>query len=728
MKAIYFLIFLLPSGLYAQNTKLNIDLFRLWQEGGTQNVELIVQGEPQAIKELAQQTDSQYKYGLNDLAALSIPLQKLPIWWEHPAILGLQAQRLSPQYFFEQDSLMLANNNARAAHEGWGLPQSFKGQGVLVGIIDDGYEWQHPDFWQPNDSSSRFLSIWDQDYFSPNFFMGQYGYGSYWNKAQIDSGLIAHPPGEHGSHVLGTAAGNGLAAQKYKGIAPKAELLAVALSEDGQFLPRFVDAVHHIFQEAKRLGKACAINSSVGAYYGSHDGQDLYTAMIEAMLEEENGRALIQAGGNARQAKMHWQKAQADSGCLAFLPLNGQLFRSSAFIDSSDWPQLHWQFELKGSQGQRLVLSRPFSPADLPPHSPLPAQRIDTIYIGPQGALILVQYLAEWQGCLEWSFQLQGNNLQNQQLFLHWSGAGKVDIWSHERNMGLSDIILQANVPHYIAPDNQQTLAAYWTCSPKVITVAAYQNRDQLQNYAGDTVSLAYAGFPIFGIADFSSLGPSRTGLQKPDLTAPGGQVLSAGSLAALQNARANNSPYLDQGGWHVSAKGTSMAAPMVTGAAALYFQCQPQANWAELKAALLQSARKDAWVYSAGAPPNIDWGAGKLDVQALLQNCLKPGCLDSNALNFMPNAWVEDGSCYYPSSTNYLAEQGPTLWPNPFNGQLQIELPQAGQLCFYNVLGQEMARYILPAGPKTISTEDWPKGSYIWRWEDGPSGKLIKQ
>jgi subtilisin family serine protease len=144
---------------------------------------------------------------------------------------------------------------------------------VLVGIIDDGFELRHPDFWKA-DSSTRVAFLWDQTQFVPNYPESIVGYGATWSAAQINAGACTQIPKDHGTHVAGIAAGNGRAANKFVGVAPESELLYVKMDENSPaFLSNFVDALYWMGRKSTALGKPCAVNSSVGTYFGSHDGE-----------------------------------------------------------------------------------------------------------------------------------------------------------------------------------------------------------------------------------------------------------------------------------------------------------------------------------------------------------------------------------------------------------------------------------------------------------------------
>jgi serine protease AprX len=92
-------------------------------------------------------------------------------------------------------------------------------------------------------------------------------------------------------------------------------------------------------------------------------------------------------------------------------------------------------------------------------------------------------------------------------------------------------------------------------------------------------------------MTDHSGRGPTVDELLKPDLVAPGAKITS-----------------LKPGGDYVAHTGTSMATPMVAGAAALILQKHPEFRPDQVKRLLLQTAE------DRGYPPAVQ-GAGYLDL-----------------------------------------------------------------------------------------------------------------
>ncbi|HHY91204.1 MAG TPA: S8 family serine peptidase, partial [Clostridiales bacterium] len=98
--------------------------------------------------------------------------------------------------------------------------------------------------------------------------------------------------------------------------------------------------------------------------------------------------------------------------------------------------------------------------------------------------------------------------------------------------------------------------------SPSVITVGAADD-NRTTSYEDDFV------------AEFSSRGPAPGGVAKPNLVAPGVDIIS------LSN----------KGNAYTSQSGTSMATPMVAGAAALLYEKYPNLSPSEVRSRIIRTA-----------------------------------------------------------------------------------------------------------------------------------------
>ena len=89
-------------------------------------------------------------------------------------------------------------------------------------------------------------------------------------------------------------------------------------------------------------------------------------------------------------------------------------------------------------------------------------------------------------------------------------------------------------------------------------------------------------------VAEFSSRGPTADGISKPDLVAPG---ISIVSLRAPDSTADRLRPAARLGAHHFKGTGTSQAAAIVSGLAALLFEADPTLTPEEVRAALVGTA-----------------------------------------------------------------------------------------------------------------------------------------
>ena len=110
---------------------------------------------------------------------------------------------------------------------------------------------------------------------------------------------------------------------------------------------------------------------------------------------------------------------------------------------------------------------------------------------------------------------------------------------------------------------------------PLIITVGALDDANSLS-------------FDDYSVADFSSRGPTIDNLIKPDIIAPGVNIVSLrspGSIIDKQNKEAR------VGEWYTSLSGTSMATPVCAGVVAQILQYNPQLTPDQVKNHLIMTA-----------------------------------------------------------------------------------------------------------------------------------------
>lgn len=221
----------------------------------------------------------------------------------------------------------------------WSGAPSFKGTGVIVGVVDTGIDIFHDCFRKPDGGASRLLGLWDQLLPTENP-PGGFDYGVEFGPVdfeeafdQPDQPFASQDVEGHGTHVAGTAAGDGSQpgnchlSNHYIGVAPEAELCIVKSEFYGS---TYVDGVRWIFDKANDEGKPAVVNLSLGAAAASHDGTSPEELALDALLDPPlPGRVIVVSAGNTAEDGLHGHRLLAASGSatLTFHVHPGDRFR-----------------------------------------------------------------------------------------------------------------------------------------------------------------------------------------------------------------------------------------------------------------------------------------------------------------------------------------------------------------------------------------------------------------
>lgn len=242
------------------------------------------------------------------------------------------------------------------------------GRGVVIGIIDTGIDFRHLDFTVPGSSGhqTRIKALLDMTEYGtqipdPNWNYSLPGQsaviGHLYTEADINSALqVSKPPQSsdsvkerdksgHGTHVAGTAAGNGLSSPSvgtYAGMAPEADLIIVKASRqnDGQddFLTTdMINALEFIKQKASELGEPFVINMSLGGQLGPHDGTNPDERAIDNLVNSGSGRAVCVAAGNEGDSSIHARGTVPSGGSqILDFNVNGAAYAVDLYQNNSD--------------------------------------------------------------------------------------------------------------------------------------------------------------------------------------------------------------------------------------------------------------------------------------------------------------------------------------------------------------------------------------------------------
>ena len=318
----YYLSFLLSVGLlsaFAQTPyeqKMNFQLRAYLDKPvtGLEMVDLFIHGEKDAVSAAVQAVGGQVKLTLPRLVSARVPVARVVELAASPAVHHFEFSMERGQLM--NDSMRVKNRVDQVQQGLAPLSQGYDGTGVVVGFIDSGLDILHPDFRDAN-NNSRVYRYWDQVPAANPGSPAPYGYGTEWTTAELEAGGSSIPNDNasgHGTTVMGTAAGNGLANGRHKGVASGADIIAVATNFG---LPNWqstvADGVAYILAQAEALGKPAVINASLGSYGGSHDGKDAAALFIEDLIDQQGGRAMVAAAGNSNAEFPYHMRTEVDA-------------------------------------------------------------------------------------------------------------------------------------------------------------------------------------------------------------------------------------------------------------------------------------------------------------------------------------------------------------------------------------------------------------------------------
>ncbi len=510
------------------------------------------------------------------------------------------------------------------------LSQPYTGKNVIIGIVDQGLDWSHPDF-KDSLGKTRVLRYWDHSLNTGGVIPQPYNYGIVWTKDQIDNGMCLSTENNtaHGTTVTGMAASNGNANGTHLGMAPESNLIIVETDFNlANWTLTIADACDYIFKVADSLNMPAVINLSLGSYIGSHDGNDPASEYIETLLDEKPGRILVSAAGNSgAKGKYHVHNDINNTTSFVWFQNNpsasAALGPNHIYFDLwTDVTDAGFQFGYGANLSSGSFSERGSSIFHSALNSVNSSPVLDTIYNSSGQRIATIETYTE---IVNGNFHLESyfSNIDSTNYLYSFKtyGSGNYDLWSGSW-LGLNDIVsvipnasTYPNIVNYVLPDSLQSVVSSWNCSEKVISVGNVRNRHGHIDNNGNYYTPSNDNTPVGRRSPNSSRGPSRHNIIKPDISASGDVSLAAAPMWLLNNP-ANNS-FIDSGGWHARNGGTSMASPVVAGIAALYLEKCNKATYQSFKNDLISSAFTDGYT---GSVPNNNYGHGKPHAFNLIQ------------------------------------------------------------------------------------------------------------
>lgn len=579
------------------------------------------------------------------------------------------------------------------------LTAAYEGTNVIVGIIDTGIDFNHPDF-KDAMGNTRISFIWDQTVNTPTNSPMPFNYGEEWTAAQINASVCTHndlPYWGHGTHVSGIAAGNGLANGKHAGVASKANIIVVAV-DFNKPAPIIADGVQYIVNKATAAGKPFVINASLGDYYGSHDATDTEAKMIEALISNIPGRALVAAAGNAGTVKFHTKNMvnATDTNFTWLRKPSGNVYYW-LYADTANIKNVNY------SVGANSPNFTDLGRIGFKNYNYGFTLKTDTLKNGTN-RIGIVKSLASVNayGVYELFLEIVPDSA-NYFWRIESNGTGVFDAWNFDFvSTGLPSATTYPKIVKYTMPDTVSSMVSGFQCSNQVITVGNYIN---LNSYYDVTNTLITNTDVTGQLASSSSCGPTRNNLIKPDVAASGAGIFSCLVLSMQANLITNAPTAVSQGSFHVAGGGTSASSPVVAGLAALFLEAFPASTNIQVKQAITNCTYKDG--FTGTSLPNNKWGYGKLDGFSTF-TCVVTAGLNENTS---------------------LENQG-DVYPNPFNEKTLIKLKQEynGTVKIFNSIGELVYEEKIKSDEYTVERRNLKAaGVYMVQFTEGGKNQNYK-
>lgn len=524
----------------------------------------------------------------------TIPARLVPTIAEHESIAYINAPRkMQPMMNHVREE-----NGVAKVQAGEGLDTPFDGSGVIVGVIDAGFQYDHAAF---KDRVVRY---------GTNAGTGALSALRPTKDETDDVG--------HATHVTNIAAGSPVGNSPYYGIATGADLI---MMKSDLYTSSIMLQAAAIRDYAKAKGQPWVINMSFGGVIGPHDGTTDTDQTLSSLTT--TGGFLVAAMGNTGGEKIHAQRTFTSDDETIYLYMKADAdetdpaFYSCVYSTSTDGstpltitPVLYYnnkEYELTASVLDQAEASY--------------AAGVDDAN-GRQTAIIYVDDLAAVKTAL-------GINSRST-AYLLWRVKGKTGASFHawiSANYGATFGSLRRTGITATAGDDSYDVGEGSATVPTAIAVASYNNTTlsfpsidgNEYEYPETTMGKASA------MSTFSSKGPYLGTQAKPTISATGGCVISAISKKSDSFSKTNtNNVGVYSGNYYGIKSGTSMATPVVTGIIALWLQANPELTYDQLISVLASTGRRDDTTGEADASGwNAKAGYGKIDAYEGLKQVL---------------------------------------------------------------------------------------------------------
>lgn len=503
------------------------------------------------------------------------------------------------------------------------LPQAYNGEGIIIGVIDEGFDQTQPAF-KDEEGNLRIKAV-----YCPGMTNGK------GNKAVVDGkeleGTLFDTPelmldtarlkdkdDFHGTHVAGCAAASpisgikGMTGGSLAGMAPKAELIFCNYTADNAQKKKYEDSnddpitlnmmysLNYIADYAKKAGKPFIVTMSLNTHEGTHDGTSASAQLFKEFCEQ--GHIMTISTGNEGEDNCHIHKTVDAKHPLKFLFARNKTAKFYNYLFTDQPTKIRFfvydvdkkeeiattpVYELKNGMSSSAIIHGNEYEAGKDALSADLLTMLKNQYITDQGGGVIVangigDALAP-NGTIRKMTQTSISALGNFNFTQRRLGVEITSEEAVEQRAWIDNSVFMKQ-EGFDQGSNDVSVGEFCT-SGVPITVGAWTASNMVINNPGEKPE-ADEDSVVGEIAGFSSYGEDYAGHQHPFVVAPGVNIYSTANTfyddgkytwTEVSNQQAFSNQFTGQTTpqeycW-VKSSGTSMATPVTAGIIALWMQ-----------------------------------------------------------------------------------------------------------------------------------------------------------